>query len=147
MSLSIATPAADGVAATGTHPVPGVELAALAYALPHALAPDRDRPARWLSTPFVVTVEQARARLAPLRDVDALAEAFDHHAGTTSRPATTFADALALLARDATRIAAAIRHLEITDGTSLASWPELVRGGIARPSHPRTANDASLWFG
>ena len=149
MSLTVATSSSSrqSPASPGARPHRGAELAALAHALPHALAPDRERPARWLSTPFVVTVEQTRHRLAPIDDVDSLAEAFDRLPLREQELAASFADAIAALARDAHRIAGAIRRLEITDGTPLASWPELVRGGLARSTHSRSDNDASLWFG
>ena len=148
MSPTAAVPAnVSQPASSSVRPARARELAALAYALPHALTADRERPARWLSTPFVISVEQTRQRLAPIRDVDVLADAFEGVATPDPQSASSFATAVSQLARDPHRIALAIRRLEITESTSLASWPELVRGGLPRGSESRSGHDASLWFG
>lgn len=109
----------------------------LASALSHLLARDEERPARWLARSFATDVERARLtlrRVVRVRDLPP--------PGPGS-PAT-FGAAVAVLERDPSSVALAIRRLEIARSAALPAWEDVVRRGLPSTASPL---DVATWFG
>jgi len=105
-------------------PGPVGSLAEDTLALLHALRSTR-RPARWLAPAFVAEVALVRAHLVPILDRGTLSSSFEREA--FHPPSQTSSTTAARMS--ATRIAYAIRWLELGDGEPRPAWTALLESG------------------
>jgi hypothetical protein len=84
-------------------------------------------PWRWRAARFARTVDLVRAHLRPLTNRDLLVRSYAReHFQYNESHRTTRGDSVALIARDATEVAYALRWLELGEEEDFRSWPALL---------------------
>jgi hypothetical protein len=123
------------------------DLRHLADALSSLLAREGDDPPLWWSATFARRVASARSVVSSVTSTSRLAAGLERRSWQAAAARNRFDADARRLARDAISVAIAIRWLEVRHGSSLPTWPELLRRRSLAPRSSDPRSEATLWFG